>query len=365
MNILKIVLWFVLTAVVYCVLFSLWNPLRRKNKKWITIVGIASQVVLAVAAAYICISASRILPRYFYCVIAMFYTALLADAATELVFFIITLLGKRGAIMIVRLVAGIAVTLGYLAYMVFNSQIVTPNYLTYKSDKLTRDHKIVFISDLHYGNTQTKGVVERTLENIKKEKPEILLLGGDITDEFTSKEDMKDIYSKIGALGIPTYFVYGNHDRQNHGTDIGGRTYTDNELEDAIESSGITSPQDKYIVFDDIVILGREDYDSDKRTKVENLRERPKGKYVINVDHSPYQYEDIKKTNADLQLSGHVHAGQMFPLRTLYTFAVDNICGSYRSGNTDIYVSSGFSGWCFPLRSEGHCNYEVINLKKS
>ena len=176
---------------------------------------------------------------------------------------------------------------------------------------------------------------------------------------------MKDIYSKIGALGIPTYFVYGNHDRQNHGTDIGGRTYTDNELEDAIESSGITSLQDKYIVFDDIVILGREDYDSDKRTKVENLRERPKGKYVINVDHSPYQYEDIKKTNADLQLSGHVHAGQMFPLRTLYTFAVDNICGSYRSGNTDIYVSSGFSGWCFPLRSEGHCNYEVINLKKS
>ena len=364
MTVLKIILWFILTAAVYGALFAAWTPLRKKDKIWISVIGIVSQILLATIAAYISIAFSRVLPRYLYCFIAMLYTAFFADAFTELAFLIIRLFRKCGVKRIIRFVSGMAVTLAYLAYMIVNSQVVTPNYHTYKSSKLTRDHKIIFLSDLHYGHTQTKETVEQTLENIKNEKPELLLLGGDITDEFTSKEDMESIYSTIGSLGIPTYFAYGNHDRQNHSSDIGGRTYSDTELENALKSNGIITLQDEYIELGDLVILGREDYDCEKRIPVEKLKERPSNKYVINLDHSPYQYDDIAATGADLQLSGHVHAAQLFPLRLVYTLAVDNIYGDYRSGNTYIYVSSGFSGWCFPLRSESHCNYEVIILKK-
>lgn len=199
----------------------------------------------------------------------------------------------------------------------------------------------------------------------KSENPEMLLLGGDITDEFTTKEDMEYIYVQIGSLGIPTYFTYGNHDRQNHIDDVGGgRTYSDSELESAVLSSGIHILCDDYVDLGDLVILGREDYDCDKRLAVENLQARPDDKYVINLDHSPYLNEDIAATGADLQLSGHVHAGQLFPLRWMYPLAVDHICDDYRAGDTDLYVTSGFSDWCFPLRSESHCHYEVIELKK-
>lgn len=82
----------------------------------------------------------------------------------------------------------------------------------------------------------------------------------------------------------------------------------------------------------------------------------------MNLDHSPYLYEDIAATGADLQLSGHVHAAQLFPLHLLYSFVVDHIYGDYRVEDTAIYVSAGISGWCFPLRSEAHCTYEVICL---
>ena len=112
------------------------------------------------------------------------------------------------------------------------------------------------------------------------------------------------------------------------------------------------------------MILGREDYECDRRLAVNELKARPTGKCVINLDHSPYLDEDIKATGADLQLSGHTHAAQLSPLSLIYPLAVDHIYGDYREGDTDIYVSSGISGWCFPLRSEAHCHYEVINLIK-
>ena len=364
MTVFRFILWFIGTAAVYGALYAAWMPLRRKDKIWISVVGIVLQFLLATIAAYICIAFASVLPRYVYCFLAMLYTAFFADAVTELVFLIIRLCRKHDVKRLLRFASGMAVTLAYLAYMIVNSQVITPNEHTYTSSKLTRDHTIIYLSDLHYGHTQTKETVEQTFKKIKDEKPELLLLGGDITDEFTSKEDMEYIYSIIGSLGIPTYFAYGNHDRQNHSSDIGGRTYSDTELENALQSNGIIVLQDTYIELDDLVILGREDYDCDKRIPVEELRERPRDKYVINLDHSPYQYDDIAATGADLQLSGHVHAAQLFPLSLVYPLAVDHIYGEYQSGNTTVYVSSGISGWCFPLRSEAHCNYEVIHLRK-
>ena len=364
MTVFKFILWFILTAAVYGALFAVWMPLRKKDKRWISAVGIIIEILLAVTCAYVDIALEMLLPRLLQCFLAMLYTALLADAATEAVFLIIRLFRKNGVKKTIRFTAGMAVTLAYLAYMVINSQVITPQIHTYTSDKLDSDHKIVYIADLHYGNTQRRETVEKALNDIKNEAPELLLLGGDITDEFTTKEDMEYIYEQIGSLGIPTYFTYGNHDRQNHSADVGGRTYSDSELENAITSNGIHILCDEYTELGDLVILGRDDFDCDHRLSAEELQARPDGKYVVNLDHSPYLYDDIAMTGADLQLSGHVHAAQLFPLSWVYALAVDNICGEYQAGDTEICVSSGFSGWCFPLRSEAHCNYDVICLIK-
>ena len=66
---------------------------------------------------------------------------------------------------------------------------------------------------------------------------------------------------------------------------------------------------------------------------------------------------------AVLQLSGHTHAGQFFPLQYVYRLGVDNIYGKYRRGDTDVYVTSGIAGWYFPFRTVARCNYEVITLE--
>lgn len=52
MTIFKFILWFLLTAAVYGVLFAVWIPLRKKNKRWISIVDIILEIVLAIAGAF-------------------------------------------------------------------------------------------------------------------------------------------------------------------------------------------------------------------------------------------------------------------------------------------------------------------------
>ena len=65
---------------------------------------------------------------------------------------------------------------------------------------------------------------------------------------------------------------------------------------------------------------------------------------------------------ADLQLSGHTHAGQFFPLRFLYALAGLNVCGEYHFNDTAVFVSPGIAGWYFPFHNEAICSYEVIRL---
>jgi predicted MPP superfamily phosphohydrolase len=191
-----------------------------------------------------------------------------------------------------------------------------------------------------------------------------VILGGDITDERTSAEDMKRIYEMIGSLGLDVFFVYGNHDLQSHGHYLSGPTFTPEELEEAITGNGIKILRDEMVQWaDDLVILGREDgEDREKRMKVDELPERPGDAYVICADHTPYIEDDILATGADLQLSGHTHAGQLFPLKYVYKLGVRNIYGEYKRGDTTLYVSPGISGWYFPFRTQAYCNYEVIKL---
>jgi DNA repair exonuclease SbcCD nuclease subunit len=50
---------------------------------------------------------------------------------------------------------------------------------------------------------------------------------------------MEWVFEKFGELDMPVYYIYGNHDRQERGSYIGGQKYSEEELEKAILDSGI------------------------------------------------------------------------------------------------------------------------------
>ena len=347
-----------LTAAAFLTVYVLQIPLRRSEKKIFRILFWFVKLAVLIWLAYLLIAyASPFLWRYGYAVGAL-YLALLGDLFSDLIMlFLPHKTGYR------KYIAGL-MTILVSVYAVVNMQIIVPNYHTYTSKKLDHPYKIIFIADLHYGSSQSERTVRRALEKIKNENPDYLLLGGDLVDEHTENEEMKDVFRWIGDLGIPTYYIYGNHDRQDRGDYLGGCRYTEKELEDAITDSGITILYNDWIqAEDDLVFLGMEDPSRpDKRIKVQDLRQRPDNAFVLCLEHTPYQNDDIRDMNADLQLSGHTHAGQLFPLKWIYSLIGLNVYGDYTIDDTQLYVTSGITGWYLPLRNEAHCNYEVITL---
>ena len=362
MNTTRYVDW-ILSALCGFLLVYLLNSLSDKvQNKIVKIIFFILKALGAVAMAFSLIAmAAPFFWKYGY-LLSGIYIALLADFFAQIVLFIVSLF-KKDLAKKFTLIVSIVCMLAVFLYGTINSQIIRANELTYQSDKLKSEHHFVFLSDLHYGSSQRKDTVQNAFNEIKALKPDFVILGGDITDEKSEKEEMEWVYSQLGSFDCPVYFIYGNHDRQERGDYVGGKKYTVDELEDAIINNGLIMLVDDYVVVDDIVILGREDVSHPERQPLDKLKSIPSDSYLICVDHTPYQNDEIRELKADLQLSGHTHAGQYFPLHFLYSLAGLNVVDEYRFNDTTLLVSPGIAGWFYPFKNESTCRYEVITLK--
>ena len=240
------------------------------------------------------------------------------------------------------------------------------------TNKIGNDsYSIVWVSDVHYGTVQNPQLVKESISKINDLKPDIVILGGDIVDERTSKEDMNEVFKEFGQINSTygTYYVFGNHDTQPSSTDYenGNRTFTDEELNKSITDSGIKILCDeKTKINDDIVLVGRSDASWEGRIDRINisqiLNESDLSKYVVVLDHQPVEYKENSQQGADLQISGHTHGGQVFPYAFFENFMDRLIYGEYHFGNMEQIVSSGLAGWGWPMRNEAKCEYVLINI---
>ena len=270
---------------------------------------------------------------------------------------------------------------GLLAIIIFTviitSSVYGMNHIELTEYNLTTDkidnesYSILFISDVHYGTVQNTQLVKDSILKMNNLKPDIVLLGGDIVDERTTKEDMQEIFEELGKINSTygTYYIFGNHDRQPYTSDYenGNRTFTDSDLNQSIEKNRIKIlNDDKITINNDFVLVGRSDAeweDSINRTDVnEILNESDLSKYIVVLDHQPVEYEENAQEGVDLQLSGHTHGGQVFPYGMIYDLSGRLNYGEYEIKDMKQIVSSGLTGWGWPMRNEAKCEYVLINI---
>lgn len=357
MTVTRFVFFTVLTLAAAGILYAVQIPLRRKARlraRWI--VWIIKVLLMSALAFALIAVASPFLWRFDYPLAAV-YLALLGDVTAE--FFDLVFRKHKLFPYLLCLC-----TAAHLGYSMWNMGTIRPVYHTYQSEKLKEPCRIVFLSDLHYGSSQSAETVTAALNKIKAEQPDYLILGGDITDEHTTNEEMRSLYAEIGNLGIDTYYIYGNHDRQDRASYLGGPDYSEDELKDAIESNGITILYNETVQpRKDLILYGSEDPSRPQDfIPADEVPEFTNDAYSIYIVHTPpHGKEPIAR--ADLELSGHIHAGQFFPVRLIYTLAGLHVKGEYSVGDTVLLVSPGIAGWYLPLRNESVCSYEVIDLQ--
>lgn len=209
--------------------------------------------------------------------------------------------------------------------------------------------KIVAASDIHLGSIIGPRKTGKLVNTINSLHPDIILFAGDIVDEDVKPVIEQNLGSNLLKLKAPmgVYAVTGNHEY------IGGAEAAVKYLEE----HGIQILRDTSILIkNSFYLTGREDKDKTsfthiKRKDVKELTDSlDKTKPIILLDHQPFHLENAEQAGADLQLSGHTHHGQLWPLGYITSKIFEVSRGYKKKGNTHFYVSTGFGTWGPPVR---------------
>lgn len=258
------------------------------------------------------------------------------------------------------LITSVILTVGYV-----NMTTIHRTDYTVETHKLSRDYRIAYLSDLHFGTTMGSRKLQEIANEISETSPDIVVFVGDITDESTTKEEMLEAFQILGSIknNFGCFYVYGNHDRQSYSEN---KHFTVVDLKQAIEDAGIIILQDElYAINNEIMLIGREDLSagSGQRKSIEVLTAQiPESMFRLVLDHQPRETQECQACGCDLQLSGHTHNGQIWPAGYISAMANDVLYGQKAMGSYQIIVSSGIAGWGFPVRTEGRSEWVLVTL---
>lgn len=264
-------------------------------------------------------------------------------------------------------ILGVLVTGIVLGYGYYNIKHVVATNYQLSSSKID-DLKIIEIADLHMSTSMSVSELDSYCKKMSEENADIVVLTGDIFDENTPYQDMIDASKALGSIkndqGI--YFVYGNHERANYQ----GIEFTPEQIAANLEANGIQVLNDEVVCLDNINIIGRSDasfWQTNNRASMADLTALiPKDKkdnYTIVLDHQPLDLETNATLKIDLQLSGHTHGGQLFPMRFFQTLTSDTLVYGQRNiGDFTAITTSGIAGWRYPIKTGAPSEYVVINV---
>lgn len=264
----------------------------------------------------------------------------------------------RSSILAVAVIA-IIVLYGY-----FNIRNVRRTVYGVETEKPVQDLTVVQISDLHMGTAMNLEELEKYCGMIQEEEPDVLALTGDIFDESTSGEMMEKAAELLGGIRTTygCYYVFGNHDYNYY---VQEPFYTADDLRRILTGKGIHVLEDETVqAGENLVIAGRQDASVGRMDIGELLENTDQDSFVLLLDHQPRNLQENAEAGMDLQLSGHTHAGQIWPTGQLsaLTGITELNYGIRAYGKSHVIVSSGIAGWGYPIRTGGHSEYVVIHI---
>ncbi|MDT0268753.1 metallophosphoesterase [Streptomyces sp. DSM 44915] len=261
-----------------------------------------------------------------------------------------------------RLVGGAAAavavgTVGYGTYGVLRGPRV--KRVTVPLAKLPRaahGFRIAVVSDLHLGPVLGRGFAERVVATVNATQPDLIAVVGDLVDG--SVADLGRSVEPIGRLQARhgTFFVTGNHEYLSgaaewtaHVRELGLGLLANERVE--LPSFDLAGVND----------VAGEDYE-DGPDLAAALADRDPARASVLLAHQPVFVDEAVRHGVDLQLSGHTHGGQLWPVNHLAGLANPTVAGLERYGDTQLYVSRGAGAWGPPTRVGAPSDVTVVEL---
>ena len=279
---------------------------------------------------------------------------------------------KHKAIQSIPRRLGILLILALLIYACAygaNNRIDISEY-TYETDQLSVSFdgfRIVHLTDLH--NKVFAQNNESLLREIRKLKPDIIVMTGDFIDasNHTNIDHALMFMQEIPKIA-PSYYVYGNHEH------ILGKTVTEAFARQVTEY-GVHFMSDEALQVPSktgqtFTLIGLDDK-SLQANILQKLVDESADDFQVLLAHEPQYLENYyAETGVNLVFSGHAHGGQFrIPFLNQGIYAPDQgmlpqyTGGVYTSGSSTMYLSRGLGNSGFPLRLFNHPEVVCVTLK--
>jgi len=222
---------------------------------------------------------------------------------------------------------------------------------------------VVLISDLHLGAINGYNTLQRWVTAVNKLSPDMVLIAGDIVDDSPGPLKRKHLGELLAEINAPlgVYCIQGNHELYGNFP----RTLQ------YLQTHGISFLLDTAMLVDNsFYVVGRLDRQAGRgvpvsgkhrKTLEELLLGLDHNKPIILLDHQPYELGKTAAAGVDLQVSGHTHRGQMWPLTLITKRVYELDYGYLRKGNTHFYVTEGLGTWGPRVRIGSRS--EIVQLK--
>lgn len=263
-----------------------------------------------------------------------------------------------------KTVAWVAVTVaaGLTALAMWQAGQLTVNSVEVSIEGLESDVVVIHISDVHIGQTRGGAHLERIVTATNAANPDLVLINGDLVDGNSALEP--EVLSTLGNIQAPTYFTTGNHESY---------VDTDRALR-IIEGHGVTILHNEVVSTHGLQLVGLDYMNADENSfdmhQVNALtikEELPKipldpSKPTLLMHHSPVGLEYVINAGVDLMVSGHTHAGQVFPATLLTPMIFPLNRGLYERGGTRFLVSQGAGTYSLRMRLGSANEIDLIRL---
>jgi predicted MPP superfamily phosphohydrolase len=223
--------------------------------------------------------------------------------------------------------------------------------------------RITQLTDVHHSKIVGLNEIRRVVQLAQETKPDMFVLTGDYTTTY--RRYIEPCAEALSALQAPegVWAVLGNHDH-----------YTDPELTTrALRRSKIVVMNNSNTTItrgpDTLQLSGVDDWSWNAYDWQRTFDGLKKEVPIILLSHQPTVLDLAETKNVSLILSGHTHGGQVdipfigAPVRYA-TREMKYSQGLYRSGETQLYVSSGTGVIGLPVRFGVRPEIAVFRLKR-
>jgi uncharacterized protein len=229
--------------------------------------------------------------------------------------------------------------------------------------------KIVHISDIHSGSLKEKEAVQKGIDLIQKQQPDLILFTGDlVNDRATEMAPWAEVFGQLTATkGV--YSTLGNHDYGDYVQWPSKQAKMENliALQQVHASMGWRLLMNENVVIEHkgakINLVGIENWGAKARfPKYGQMDKAMNGldpnEVIVLMSHDPSHWEAqviSEYPQVDLMLSGHTH-GMQFGLENPYfkwspvQWVYKQWAGLYQQGNQQLYVNRGFGFLGYPGR---------------